>query len=607
VSDIINLLPDSLANQIAAGEVVQRPSSAVKELMENSVDAGAKKIQVIVKDAGKSLIRIIDDGQGMSETDARMSFERHATSKIHSAEDLFAIATMGFRGEALASIGAVAQVEMKTRLGKSELGSCLIVEGSEVKSQIADGCPIGTSISVKNLFYNVPARRNFLKSNSVEMKHIVDEFQRVALAHPEIEFSLFHDDLEIYQLPAGKLSQRIVDVFGKSYREQLAACEEETTHINIKGYIGKPEFAKRTRGEQFFFVNDRFIKNPYLNHAVLNAFEGLIPEGSFPFYILFISIDPASIDVNVHPTKNEIKFEDERTVYGIVRAAVRQALASHNLAPSLDFEQDVNFLSRKMGASSEKQSIADRAYYQFKNVKKAGGEDWEKLFEGISDRLNVEGRKDKPDLELTFESSLNQELPAGEQTPDTSVSPFQLHNRYIIKQVKSGMMIFDQERVHQRILFEKFNQNLENKSGNTQQCLFPQTVHLNISDYSLVMDMSEEIRSLGFEFEVMGKDSLVINGIPSDLSGGNEKEIFEGLLEQFKENKTELSLPTKENLAMAMAKQSSIKHGKSLSKHEMDSLIDKLFGCSNPNYTPDGQPVYIIFDLEKIIGLFKRN
>jgi DNA mismatch repair protein MutL len=543
----------------------------------------------------------------MSETDARMSFERHATSKIHSAEDLFAIATMGFRGEALASIGAVAQVEMRTRLKSNELGSCLIVEGSEVKSQKADGCPVGTSISVKNLFYNVPARRNFLKSNSVEMKHIVDEFQRVALAHPEIEFSLFHDDLEIYQLPAGKLSQRIVNVFGKSYQEQLAACEEETTHINIMGYIGKPEYAKRTRGEQFFFVNGRFIKNPYLNHAVLNAYEGLIPEGSFPFYILFISIDPASIDVNVHPTKNEIKFEDERTVYGIVRAAVRQALASHNLAPSLDFEHDVNFLSGKMGASSEKQSRADRDYYQFKNVKKAGSEDWEKMFEGISGRLNIESGTEKPDLELTFESSLNREHPADKQTPDTSVSPFQLHNRYIIKQVKSGMMIFDQERVHQRILFEKFSQNLENKSGSTQQCLFPQTVQLNISDYSLVMDMSEEIKSLGFEFEVMGKDSLVINGIPSDLSGANEKEIFEGLLEQFKVNKTELSLPAKENLAMAMAKQSSIKHGKSLSKQEMDSLIDTLFGCSNPNYTPDGHPIYIIFEIEKISGLFKRN
>jgi DNA mismatch repair protein MutL len=571
------------------------------------VDAGAKKIQVIVKEAGRSLIRIIDDGQGMSETDARMSFERHATSKIHSAEDLFAIATMGFRGEALASIGAVAQVEMRTRLESNELGSCLLVEGSEVKSQKADGCPVGTSISVKNLFYNVPARRNFLKSNSVEMKHIVDEFQRVALAHPEIEFSLFHDDLEIYQLPAGKLSQRIVNVFGKSYQEQLAACEEETTHINIMGYIGKPEYAKRTRGEQFFFVNGRFIKNPYLNHAVLNAYEGLIPEGSFPFYILFISIDPASIDVNVHPTKNEIKFEDERTVYGIVRAAVRQALASHNLAPSLDFEHDVNFLSGKMGASSEKQSRADRDYYQFKNVKKAGSEDWEKMFEGISGRLNIESGTEKPDLELTFESSLNREHPADKQTPDTSVSPFQLHNRYIIKQVKSGMMIFDQERVHQRILFEKFSQNLENKSGSTQQCLFPQTVQLNISDYSLVMDMSEEIKSLGFEFEVMGKDSLVINGIPSDLSGANEKEIFEGLLEQFKVNKTELSLPAKENLAMAMAKQSSIKHGKSLSKQEMDSLIDTLFGCSNPNYTPDGHPIYIIFEIEKISGLFKRN
>ncbi|CCG98036.1 DNA mismatch repair protein MutL [Fibrella aestuarina BUZ 2] len=346
MQNIIQLLPDSIANQIAAGEVVQRPASVVKELLENAVDAGAKSVQLVVRDAGRTLVQVIDDGKGMTETDARMSFERHATSKIRTSDDLFKIRTMGFRGEALASIAAVAQVEMRTRRADDELGTLVRIEGSEIKAQEAVSCLPGTNLLVKNLFFNVPARRNFLKSNSVEMRHIIDEFQRIALANPEVAFSLFHNDQEVFNLPAGKLSRRIVDMFGKAYREQLASCDEETPYVSVHGYIGKPESARKTRNEQYFFVNNRYIKHNYLHHAVVGAYEGMIPEGHHPFYVLFIEIDPSHIDINIHPTKTEIKFDDERSVYAIVMAAVRKAMGVYNLSPSLNFESDVNFLNR---------------------------------------------------------------------------------------------------------------------------------------------------------------------------------------------------------------------------------------------------------------------
>ena len=353
MQNIIHLLPDSIANQIAAGEVVQRPASVVKELLENAVDAGATSVQLVVRDAGRTLIQVIDDGKGMTETDARMSFERHATSKIRTSDDLFKIRTMGFRGEALASIAAVAQVEMRTRKADDEVGTLIRIEGSDIKAQESVSCLPGTNILVKNLFFNVPARRNFLKSNSVEMRHIIDEFQRVALANSEVTFSLFHNDQEVFNLPGGKLSRRIVDMFGKAYREQLAACDEETPYVSVHGFIGKPESARKTRNEQFFFVNNRFIKHNYLHHAVVGAYEGTIPEGHHPFYVLFIDIDPSHIDINIHPTKTEIKFDDERSVYAIVMAAVRKAMGIYNLSPSLDFESDVNFLDGGRGAASK--------------------------------------------------------------------------------------------------------------------------------------------------------------------------------------------------------------------------------------------------------------
>lgn len=599
--DKIQLLPDSIANQIAAGEVVQRPASAVKELIENSIDAGAKNIKLIVKDAGKTLLQIIDDGSGMSETDARMSLERHATSKIRKAEDLFSLFTMGFRGEALASIAAVAQMEMKTRLADDELGTLLIVEGSDVKKQEPIRCEKGTSISVRNLFFNIPARRNFLKSNPVELRHIIEEFQRLALANPDIAFSLIQTDELVYDLPIGKLSQRIVNLFGKNYQEQLAACQEETDLVKVTGYVGKPDFARKTRGEQFLFVNRRFIRSNYLNHAVMNAFEGLISENSYPFYVLFIEIDPRHIDVNVHPTKTEIKFDDERAVYAVIRAAVRQAIGSHNLTPALDFNADVNLISKLSSASNQ----SKEAYFEERfstALHRSNQDNWEKMFEGtFSSKLIQQTPGEEAPQTLRFESAVNQ---GGVAEPEQKLT-FQLHNRFIVKQVKSGLMLVDQQAAHERILYEKFSDQLRGKNAQTQQSLFPQSVTFSAPDFALVLEMQPEIEALGFRFEIFGKHTLLINGIPAHVSMGREREIFEGLIEQFKSNQAELSIPIQENLARSFAKKAAIKSGQRLQNEEMKSLIDNLFNCKTPAFSPDGNATYHILDLNKIESYFR--
>lgn len=601
--DIIQLLPDTIANQIAAGEVVQRPASAVKELMENSIDAGAASIKLIIKEAGKALIQVIDDGSGMSETDARMSLERHATSKIRKAEDLFTLFTMGFRGEALASIAAVAQVEIRTRTEANELGTCLFVEGSEVKKQEPVACEKGTSISVKNLFFNIPARRNFLKSNPVELKHIIDEFQRLALAHPGLSFSFIQGDELVYELTPGKLSQRIVGLFGKNYQEQLAPCQEETELLKVTGYVGKPDFARRTRGEQFIFVNRRFIKSNYLHHAITSAFEGLLPENAFPFYVIFIEIDPKHIDVNVHPTKTEIKFDDERAVYAVVRSAVRQAIGSHNLTPALDFNADVNIISKLSQQSQPKEVYFEERFSTA--LHKSNQQNWEKLFEGSTDSKLLPKVEPVPDVQtLRFESSLNK---SAEESAKEEKVIFQLHNQYIIRQVRSGLMIIDQQTAHERILFEKYLQQLQNKSAESQQCLFPQTVVFSASDFAIVMEMEQEISALGFRFEVFGKNTIIVRGIPANLSSGREKELFEGLLEQFKINQSELALPLQENLARALARRACIKTGQKLGRHEMETLIDTLFACRTPNYAPDGRPAFFIFEMNKIESYFNRQ
>ena len=633
--DIIQLLPDSIANQIAAGEVVQRPASVVKELLENSIDAGAKTIQLIIREAGKTLIQVIDDGLGMSETDARMCFERHATSKIRTSEDLFKIRTMGFRGEAMASIAAVAQVEMRSRRTVDELGILIKMEASEVKAQEAVATEKGTSIQVKNLFYNVPARRNFLKSNPVEMRHILDEFQRVALSNSEITFTLHHNDSEIYNLPAGKLSRRIVDLFGKNYREQLAPCEEETSFVSVRGYVGKPEFSKKTRGEQFFFANNRYIKNGYLNHAVMSSFEGLIPEGTHPFYVLFIEIDPIHIDINVHPTKTEIKFDDERTVYAIVQAAVRKAMSQHNLTPSLDFETDVNYANKifNFGNSpfqTQKESAdafnsgggaSSYARPEVPARERTNLTNWNKLYEGLDRDVSAfervgsrqeslfVGQKGAENEPFTVKSKANDFLQNRPKRgyQDSEATTFQIHNQYIISQVKSGMLLIDQRAAYERILYEKFSQHLQKHNGASQQLLFPTTVRLTPADFHLVVEIQDEIRNLGFVLSIEGHDSFVVNGIPADSPEENEQAMIEGILEQFKQNEANLHLDKSENVARSMAKRSAGRFGNhSLTVLEMNTLVEQLFASSNPSYTPNGESTMKIVSLEEMAGLFLR-
>jgi DNA mismatch repair protein MutL len=601
--DIIQLLPDSIANQIAAGEVVQRPASAVKELIENSIDAEATHIKLIIKEAGKTLLHVIDNGKGMSETDARMSLERHATSKIRKAEDLFTLHTMGFRGEALASIAAVSQMELKTRMTDRELGTLLVVEASDVKRQEATACDKGTSICVKNLFYNIPARRNFLKSNASEYQHIVEEFQRLALSHPHIGFQFIENDTLEYDLPPGKLSQRIVNIFGKSYQEQLAVCQEETPLVKITGYVGQPQFARKKRGEQFLFVNKRFIRSNYLNHAVMTAFEGLLPDSTFPFYVLFIEIDPKHIDVNVHPTKTEIKFDDERAVYAVVLSAVRQAIGTHNLTPAIDFDADVNIIAKLSQSANQSKEV----YFEERfgtELQRSNRDHWEKLF--INDEAkNVFQQPASPTSQvhtLRFESALNQ--PVNSETVEEKIV-CQLHSRYIIRQVRSGMMIIDQQAAHERILFEKFLNQYKSNSNATQQSLFPQAITFSAADYTLVSEMQPEIEALGFKIEVFGKNTFIVNGIPGNMPIGREKELFEGLIEQFKMNQSELAIPIRENLARSLARRASLKSGQKLEREEMQSLVDNLFGCSTPNYAPDGRPTFFIFGLNKIESYFR--
>ncbi len=614
MSDIIHLLPESIANQIAAGEVVQRPASVVKELMENSIDAGATEITLIIKDAGKSLIQVVDDGKGMSETDARMSFERHATSKIKTSEDLFHIKTMGFRGEALASIAAVAQVEMKTRPDGEDIGTSIQIEGSAFKGQTNVSCKQGTSMLVKNLFFNVPARRNFLKSNPVELRHIMDEFQRLAIAHPDLAFNFYQNDIEVFNLKPGKLSHRIVSLFSKSYREQLVPCNEDLEEITLKGYIGKAEFVKKSRGEQYFFVNNRFVKSSYLNHAVVSAYDNLIPEGSFPFFVLFIDIDPTHIDVNVHPTKTEIKFDDERQIYSLIKTSVRRALGSFNITPSLDFDVDTNFrlhAARPSGTSGL--SRQERDYGQFKNTDRelANLKNWEQLYSGAlkDETLEAEAKREAASqgapLSITYESSLNARGETrDEPTGDEKDKFFQVNLSFIVTPVKSGLMIIDQQSAHERIFYEQYLAMLEKNSGSSQQLLFPETLELNPSDFSLVTELEKEIKAVGYAYEYFGKSSIVINGVPSLMTADSGKEIFKGVLEDYKKNFLQFKDSNAENLARSMALNSSIKRGKKLSTMEMKNLIDRLFGCKNPNYSPNGQLIYYIFGTSKIQEAF---
>lgn len=620
--DIIHLLPDSVANQIAAGEVIQRPASVVKELLENSVDAGATSVKLIVKDAGKALVQVVDNGCGMSETDARMCFERHATSKIRKADDLFAIRTMGFRGEAMASIAAIAQVEMKTRRREDELGTKLEIEGSKIVSHEACGTAEGTSISVKNLFYNVPARRKFLKSPAVEMRHIIDEFQRVALAYPGIAFSLYHNDNDVFILEKGTFRQRILGVSGKNYNEKLVPVEEETTVVKISGFIGKPECAKKVRGEQFFFVNNRFIKNAYLHHAIANAFTGLIADDCHPSYFLCLYTDPGSIDINIHPTKTEIKFEDEKTVYSIIRAAVKQSLGKYNIAPSLDFSQDNSF---EISIPSKNEPVrmpvitVNPDFNPFKTTHTSssgkkenertqplqpgtpGGKiDWEKIYHPSTPGPDVPA----PYLQ-SGQAPQADEKNGSIQEKSGGAPTFQLHGKYILSQIKSGMLLIHQQRAHERILYEKFLLSLENNRGASQQLLFPQTLEFSAPDFEILKELNDEIKSLGFDISLFGKNTFVINGIPAEAVKTDAKELLEKMLEYFKNSSGNFQANKKESLARSLAKIVSVKKGEKLEKEEMNAMIDELFACEMPYVAPNGKPTIITVSLEDLEKRFQ--
>jgi len=615
--DIIQLLPDSVANQIAAGEVIQRPASVVKELMENAIDAGSTQLKLIIKDAGKTLIQIIDNGCGMSETDARLSFERHATSKIRKAEDLFAIRTMGFRGEALASIAAVAQVELKTKRTEDELGTLIQIEGSEVKAHENISWQDGTSFSVKNLFFNIPARRNFLKTNPAELKHIIDEFHRLAIAHPEISFSMHHNGLEVYTLVKAPLIQRLNQIFGNNFAEKILPVQEETSILSISGFTGKPAFAKKSRGEQFFFVNNRFIKDAYLNHALTSAYDQMLPQGSFPSYFLFIDCDPARIDINIHPTKTEIKFEDEKSAYQILRSTIKRSLGKFSISPSIDFNPENSFQGQPTSIHPvQPQIIINPDYNPFSSTPKLSRlqanshhaerppASWDKLFQGL------EGKKMDTNYLVPSENTIKQTPLGGADWDDgfdeeqNSQAIFQLHKKYIISQVKSGFMVLDQQAIHERILYEKYLNRFDLQALPSQQQLFPQTLNCSASDAALLVELEPELRKLGFDIRPFGNNTFVIHGAAPEIIQGEEIHTIEGLIEQFKHNSADIKLEKRENLARSMAKNMAIKSGRSLSISEMKSLIDELFACQTPNFSPEGKPSLYIISLQEIEKFF---
>jgi DNA mismatch repair protein MutL len=624
MADVIQLLPENVANQIAAGEVVQRPSSVVKELLENAVDAGATQIKLIIRDAGKTLIQVIDNGCGMSETDARMSFERHATSKIRDAKDLFAIKTMGFRGEALASIAAVAQVEMRTRRMADELGVRLVVEDSMVKVQEACQTPQGTSISVKNLFYNVPARRNFLKADPVEMRHIIDEFQRVAMANSDVFFTFHQNDHEIFHLPAGNLRQRVVKIFGEAVNKKLVPVQEETDVLKITGFVGKPDYFKKTRGEQLFFVNKRFIKSNYLHHAVVAAYEDLLPADHHPLYVLFLDIDPASIDINVHPTKQEIKFDDERLVYNYLKVTVRHALGSHNITPTLDFEQEPAFQSvptqipniRKEPSESTRVSDMrpNRDTYddrrQNDNLR-----NWQRLYEGMGlsvSRIEGEGADENeppfveplPTIEVQPSVEVLEMDDEQERFSKTQKEPYQIHGQYIVNHLKSGFILIDQQSASERILYERYLEALGTQPIATQQALFPKTIELAPADAALLREILPEVNALGFDIAEFGGNTFVVHGTPADLGTNVQEELLlEKVLAQYKGN-LDLDLSTRDNLARSMARNASLRRGQPLTVTEMTELIDQLFACGQPFTSPSGKKCFVQYDLEVLRKLF---
>ena len=590
MSEIIQVLSDAVANQIAAGEVIQRPASVVKELMENAVDAGASKIKVLIKDAGKTLIQVIDNGSGMSEQDAELCFERHATSKISSAEDLFSIRTCGFRGEALASMAAVAEVILKTSREEDELGTQMRMAGSKLESKEAVQAPVGSNFQIRNLFYNIPARRKFLKSDQTELRHIIHEFNHVALTHPEISFALIHNQSEIFQLPVSNLRQRIIGIFGKAVNSYLIPLESETSLITINGFIGSPEHARRTYGEQFFFVNNRFIKHPYFHKAVMNGYDQILAADHIPSYFIYFTIDPSHMDVNIHPSKTEVKFEDEQAIWQILLASVKRAIGKNNLSPSLDFDNegviDIPVLSKE--TEIRQPAIDTNPEYN--------------PFEGES---TYERKQSSPYQDERFEGWEQLFEPASE-SHQVSYKNLQIRNKYILSAVKSGVMLIDQRRAHERILYERMLNALEEQKPLAQQSLFPETITLNAADYQVCLEMMGSMEQLGFDIRDLGNNTVVVHGFPSEMKPANASETVELMIEQYKTLQGLDNTMQAERISRAAASASAIHYGTPLSDMEMQELIDQLFACTNPNHTPSGSPIVRIMGLEELDAHFKE-
>ena len=611
MSSIIQLLPDHVANQIAAGEVVQRPASVVKELLENAVDAKATDIKLIVKEAGKTLVQVIDNGLGMNTTDARLCFERHATSKIRQAEDLFDLHTKGFRGEALASIAAIAHVEMKTKQDQEELGTHIVIEGSKLVTQEVAVLPKGTSFAVKNLFFNIPARRNFLKSETVEFRHVMDEFQRVAMAHPSISFTLIHNGSELYNLPSSNYRQRIVNIFGGKTNEKLVPVSEETELINITGFVGKPEFAKKSRGEQFFFVNDRYIKSAYLHHAIMSAYEGLLKEGNQPSYFLYLQVPPHTIDINIHPTKTEIKFDDEHSLYAILRSAVKHSLGQFNVAPVLDFERDSNLDTPYQYKDKEADFPTiqvDSSFNPFVTDKPAAKSlssfgsykretttaSWESLYVGL--------KQETQELEqFSFESEeVTGKLFDDEVEETKSSSTYQIHKKYIVSAIKSGMLVIDQGRAHQRVLYEQFLTSITVQKASSQQLLFPLELYFSSEEMVLLSELQSSLENTGFVFDAFNSDSVQISGLPIGMAESEVSIVLEELISNLQNEIPESSFSQSDSIAKSMAKSMAVKTGTYLTGKEQENLVNSLFACKDPNVSPFQKPTFITLTVEDL-------
>lgn len=626
MSDIIRLLPDSVANQIAAGEVIQRPASVIKELVENAIDAGVQHIDVLVTDAGKTSIQVIDDGKGMSETDARLSFERHATSKIQAAADLFALRTMGFRGEALASIAAVAQVELRTRTEGDELGTRLIIAGSKVESQEAISCPKGSNFSVKNLFFNVPARRKFLKSNQTELSNILTEFERIALVNPDVSFTLHHNDVELFNLPAIQLRQRIIGVFGKKINQELLSLEVDTTMVRVSGYVGRPESARKKGSRQYFFVNGRYMRHPYFHKAVMDAYEHLIPVGEQVSYFIYFEVEPSNIDVNIHPTKTEIKFENEQAIWQILAAAVKETLGKFNAVPSIDFDTEgmpdiPAFESSPYTGIQPPKTTYNPDYNPFNasavhpsSYSSKPSRDWEQLYEGLEQHSSAHHSQVSYPDEGDYFTASSMEEPIASTLYDGSEESvqgekssqhYQFKGRFILTSVKSGLMIIDQQRAHIRILYDKYLEQIARQQGVAQGVLFPDIVQFPVSEVPVLQEIMEDLSYLGFELTDLGGGSYAINGIPSGIEGLNPAELIQDMVHTAIEKGGKVKEEVQSNLALTLAKAAAIVPGQVLTNEEMNGLVDGLFSVATPNYTPDGKTVLSVLQEDELEKLFK--